>query len=68
MGENDKARALKEQSARSGDLRELSYVRGHWREDRPDPLSEPRTGTGRTRLAAQPGAGAPLEWLAPPDR
>jgi hypothetical protein len=29
VGENDKASALKEQSARSGDLRELSYVRGH---------------------------------------
>jgi hypothetical protein len=41
MGENDKARALKEQSARSRDFRELSYVRGHWREDRPGPLSEP---------------------------
>jgi len=41
VGENDKARALKEQAARSRDFRELSYVRGHWREDRPDPLSEP---------------------------
>jgi len=41
MGENDKARALKEQAARPRDFRELSYVRGHWREDRPDPLSEP---------------------------
>ena len=29
MDENDKARALGEQAARSGDLRELSYGRGH---------------------------------------
>jgi hypothetical protein len=41
MDENDKARALKEQAASPRDFRELSYVRGHWREDRPDPLSEP---------------------------
>jgi len=35
---NDKARALEQRAARSGDLRELSYERGHM--DRPYPLAE----------------------------
>ena len=39
MHESDKARALQEQAARSRDLRELSYGRGHG--DWPDPLAEP---------------------------
>jgi hypothetical protein len=39
MDENDKARALEEQTARSRDLRELSYGRGHG--DWPDPPAEP---------------------------
>ena len=39
MHENDQARALQEQAARSRDLRELSYGRGHG--DWPDPLAEP---------------------------
>ena len=39
MDDNDKARALEEQGARSRDLRELSYGRGH--ADWPDPPAEP---------------------------
>jgi hypothetical protein len=39
MDENDKARALEEQTARSRDLRELSYGRGHG--DWHDPPAEP---------------------------